>query len=54
MAKDKVNRIRVQLIVDWPKDLFKAFGIPFKRLISALTDLINQIYLWLKGPWPWL
>jgi hypothetical protein len=51
MAKDKMNRIRVQLIIDWPKDLFKTFGAPLKRLINTLADLINQIYLWFRT-WP--
>jgi hypothetical protein len=54
MAKDKTNRIRVQVIVEWPKGLLRAFGIPLKNLISILADLFHQIYLWLRGPWPWL
>jgi hypothetical protein len=48
VVKDKVNRIRVQFIVEWPKDLLKVFSAPLKRLFSAL---IKQIVLWIKT-WP--
>jgi len=54
MAKDKLNKIRIQFIVEWPKDLFKTFGIPLKKLFSTFEELIHQVILWFKSPWPWL
>ncbi len=51
MAKDNVNRIRIQFTIEWPKDLLKTFGTPLRRLINNLADLLHQIYLWLKI-WP--
>ena len=54
MAKDRVNRIRVQFIIEWPKGLLRVFGAPLKKLLSTLADLICQVMLWLKGSWPWL
>jgi len=53
MAKDKMNKIRVQFIIEWPKGLLRIFGTPLKRLLSTLADLIDQVILWFKT-WPWL
>jgi hypothetical protein len=56
MNKDEKNsfRFKVDILVEWPKGLFRLIGTVIKSLADAITDLVEEVVIWMKIPGRWL
>lgn len=56
MNKNNANRFRfrIEILIEWPKGLFRAIGGALKRFAIAIAELAEQLVFWFRNPWRWL
>jgi hypothetical protein len=56
MSKDEKNRFRfkIDILVEWPKGLFRLVNAVIKSLADVIADLAEQIIIWIRNPGKWL
>ena len=56
MSKDEKNsfRFKIDILVEWPKGLFRLVIAVIKILADVIADLVEQAIVWIRNPWRWL
>jgi len=56
MSKDEKNRLRVKIdiLIEWPKGLFRLIGAVIKSLADVIADLVEQVIIWFRNLGIWL